>query len=191
MGHRMDELGDFRAETRAWLAAKLSTRCPRPGRGAVGQPQGSSERRLGALACPHGGAGLDRAHLAATLWRCRTRQGPVRRPDRRTEAHRCPVAAHGSRRELHRPDDPGTRRRRSEGSLAARNRPGRRRLGDGLLGARCRLGPRQPVAARRPRRRPLRPQRPQDLDFRRDGRGLHLRPGANLAGQAQSTSASA
>ena len=128
---------------------------------------------------------MDRADLAQALRRCRAAPRSIRGPGRGTEADQREAAVDRPRRQLHRPDAPRTRRRRTEGALAARHRARRRRLGNGLLRARCRIRPRQPLATRRARRRPLRAERTQDMDVRRDGRGLHLRAGAHVAGEAE------
>mgnify|MGYP000568719820 CR=1 FL=1 len=49
------------------------------------------------------------------------------------------LAADRTRRELHRSDHSRARHRRPEDAMAARYRPGRRRLGHGLFRARCGL----------------------------------------------------
>ena len=85
-----------------------------------------------------------------------------------------------------RPDPDRLRHRRTEAPLPAAHRAHGLLVLPGLLGAGRRLGPGRPAHQRRPRRRPLRRQRPEALDLHRPPRRLVLparahRPGSQEA----------
>ena len=154
----------FRAELRAWLA------------------RGGAEARAAAAAPRLAGAPRVRHGLAAEALRRRLRRHQlaegVRRP--RRDAHRAARLLRGDRarrralrrRELRRPPATAGPTVIAEGSSPSRRRahaahPARRGgLVPGLLGAVGGLRPRGARTTARARRRPLRGERPQDLDAR-------------------------
>ena len=181
----MNAIESFRQETREWLAAELSAGRAWSGPDPMGRDTRPARRRRAAVARTDGGARLDRADVAARVRRRGTDAGAISRAARRTAAHRRALAADRPRRELHRADAARLRHAAAESALAARHRPRRRRLVHGLFGTRRRLGPCEPEHARGARRRPLRHQRPQDVDVGCDGVRLHLRAGAHRPRRAE------
>ena len=111
---------------------------------------------------------------------------PVRQYIFKEELHMAPGArADLVQHEHDRPDADRLRQRRAEAPLPAAHRAHGGLVLPGLLGAGCRLGPGGAAHQRRPRRRPLRRQRPEALDLDRAPCRLVLPARAHRSGSEE------
>ena len=125
--------------------------------------------------------GLDRPELAGRARRHRL-DAPPALPLRGRDGGRLRPASDAVRGEHGRPGHHRVRHRRAEAPLPPPDPLERRLVVPGIFGARGRLGSGVPQDSGGARRRPLRRQRPEDLDHRRAARGLDLLPRANEPG---------
>ena len=179
----------LRERTATGLLPPDARRAQRPRRRLAGAPRerGSrGERRGPRLGAGAGRERLGRAQLARGIRRRRPlRLGAVHlqagdgrgRGARGGRPGRLPDRAHRDR----------PRQRGAEGEVSLRHPLGRHRLVPGLLRAGRRLRPCLRPDARRPRRRRVRDQRPEDLDEQRPQRGQHVHPRADGPGRAEAS----
>ena len=111
--------------------------------------------------------------------------GPIEQPIFANEAARADVPPAGGDAADRRADPDGLRHREAEGHVPAAHPRRRRALRDRLLRARRRHRPRLAAHRRGPARRPLRRQRPEDVDHRRPRRRLRLAGLPHRPGRAQ------
>ena len=174
------ELDAFRAEVREFCKSEM----PAEVRAQAGARPASGAPRVRRLAEAAGRARLADGKMAQGAWRARLAARAVPRLPGGARPRRRAAAGvvrpdHGRAGDLH------LRHARAEEEVSGRHHQERDLVVPGLLGARRRLGPRRPQDARGSRRRPLRRQRPEDLDV--DGAlGRHdLRPRAHQSGRQE------
>ena len=178
-------LETFRHETREWLEAN----CPASMRGRsvhfedAFDVYNTDDARLWLAA--RGRAGLDRARLAEGVRRrwAEPRRSPRAEPGDGRDPRASARHRHGPRHD--RSHAARVRHRGAEAAPSAANRQRRGALVPGLQRARFRLRPGQPQNPGRARWRPLRDQRPEDLDLGRRPRRLDVLPGPHRSRRAQ------
>ena len=169
----------FRSEVRDWLDANCPASCRGPGEVPGGGTKVSmtDDQRLWIERCAERG-------FTVPTWPQEyggggTRQGRLRRAAAGDARAGHPRTRFGHGHDDDRPDAPRVRHRGAEETPPAADRLRRGLVVPGLLGTRFRLGPRLAADPRREPGRPLRRQRPEDLDLGRLQRGLDLLPRAH------------